>query len=118
MASITFGIPTSTSTICAGTRPCSLPSDNPASLDACSRPCPGVNFGTHFNAQRGLITADGGLQQRPAARVLSLRYRENCRQDGGAGVMHRTDVGIVEVAGVGKSAVDEGRAGRVEAITA
>ena len=32
--------------------------------------------------------------------------------------MHRTDVGIVEVAGVGKSAVDEGRAGRVEAITA
>jgi len=48
----------------------------------------------------------------------SGRTGQGRRQYGSAGVMHRADVGVVQVTGVGVGAIDEGRAGGVQVIAA
>jgi len=67
--------------------------------------------------QRSFVTADRGFQQRPAARILLFRDRDHRRQDRRARVMHRADMRIVEVAGVGVGAIDESGPARIEAIS-
>ena len=68
------------------------------------------------DAQRRFVAADCGFQQRAAAGVFPFGDGEDRRQYRRARVVHGADVRVVEVAGVGEGAVDEGGADGVHAI--
>ena len=65
------------------------------------------------NAQRGFVADDRSFEQRAAVAVFLFGNGQHRRQDRSAGVMHRSDMRVVQIAGMGVGAVDEGGARRI-----